>query len=57
MKITRRIFINRRNGQASLTIPKKILDTLKTDLKIDNYPKNISLEILSPKRLETNKIG
>jgi len=57
LKITRRIFINRRNGQGSLTLPKKLLDQLREDLKLDKYPKNISLEIISPKRKETNKIG
>jgi len=57
LKITRRIFINRRNGQGSLTLPKKLLDQLRQESKLDKYPKNISLEIISPKRKETNKLG
>lgn len=57
MKITRRLFINKRNGQGSLTLPKKILEDLKKDLKIDKYPKKISLEIISPKRLMNKKFG
>lgn len=57
LKLTRKIFINRRNGQGSLTLPKKILEKLKVDSEKGMYPKKISLEILSPKRLETKKIG
>jgi len=57
VKITRRIFINKRNGQGSLTLPKKLLDELRRDLKTGKYPKNISLEILSPKRIETKRVG
>jgi hypothetical protein len=57
VKITRRLFINRRNGQGSITLPKKIIQKISDDLKIDQYPKEISLEIRSPKRLETKKIG
>jgi len=48
MRITRKLFINRRNGQASLTIPKKILEKLK--IESDKYPKKISLDVLNIKK-------
>lgn len=52
MKITRKIFINRRNGQASLVIPKKIIEQLKTENKIKKNPKKISFEILNIKKVK-----
>lgn len=51
MKIERKVFINRANGQGSITIPSKILkDLAKANGK---YPKRISFEILNSK----SKVG
>jgi len=57
VKITRRLFINRRNGQGSITLPKKVLEKLQEDMKISKYPKKIKLEIISPKEAVANKFG
>jgi len=52
MKLIRRLFINRRNGQASLTIPKSVVDRLQENLKVNKQIKKISLEILDLKEVE-----
>ena len=57
MKIIRSLFINKRNGQGSVTLPREVLDKLREDLRTNKYPKKISLEVLSPKEIVTNKIG
>lgn len=45
MKIVRKLFINSRNQQASVTIPKKILEELQKASKNDKLPKKIFMEI------------
>jgi len=57
LKIIRSLFINKRNGQGSVTLPREVLDKLREDLRTNKYPKKISLEVLSPKEIVTNKIG
>ena len=54
MKIIRKIFINKRNGQASLTLPKEVIEKLTNNntLKI---PKKISLEIINPKDISRGR--
>jgi hypothetical protein len=45
MKITRKLFINRRNNQGSVTLPKKVLDELQKASDNEKLPKKIFLEI------------
>ena len=52
MKLIRKIIINKNNGQASLTLPKKILEELREELRIDKYPKKISFEILNAGKIK-----
>jgi antitoxin component of MazEF toxin-antitoxin module len=47
MKLLRNIFINKRNNQASITIPSKILK--KLNIQDDKPIKKILLEISIPK--------
>ena len=49
MELTRKIFYNKRNGQASVTLPSKTLEQLQKELNSTKQLKNISLRILSPK--------
>jgi len=54
MKFKRKLIINQRNGQASITIPSKIMK------KFNNMPKNILVEIdnsLKVKGVKTMKCG
>jgi len=57
LKITRKVFINKNNGQASLTLPRKLIENLKRNLKISGYPEKISLEVIYPKRKGIKKVG
>lgn len=45
MKIKRKVFINRRNNQASVTIPKKIIEQLIDLGKNQKCSKKIMLDI------------
>lgn len=54
MKLKRCLILNKRNGQASITIPSKIMKKFK------QTPKNVFIEIsdsLSSKEVRTKKIG
>jgi hypothetical protein len=48
LKITRKVFINRRNNQASITIPSKILKELQEISKKESPIKKILLDISIP---------
>jgi len=49
VEIIRKIFINRRNNQASVTIPSKILKELQEASNKETPPKKIILNISIPK--------
>ena len=57
MKITRKLFINRRNNQASITIPIKVLKKLQEDLKVDKPIKSVSVDISLPIKKRKVKNG
>jgi hypothetical protein len=46
MKLTRNLFYNKRNGQASLTVPAKALKKLQLECNSKKPLKKISFEIL-----------
>lgn len=47
MKLTRKLFCNRANGQYSITLPKEAMKIIKN--KNNSTPKKISFEILTKK--------
>jgi len=49
MKLKRKIFINSKNGQASLTIPKKVILKLKEESTNKKFPRVLSIEVLNNK--------
>lgn len=48
MKLTRKIFYNKRNNQGSITLPAKDLKKIQEETKKKTLPKTISFEILTP---------
>ena len=54
MKVTRKLFINKRNGQLSLTLPKKVVDKLVLENNLKTYPRKLDLEILNPKKIKSS---
>jgi hypothetical protein len=48
MEIKTKIFYNKANGQASVTLPSKMLKQLESDLKLQKPLKKISLKIGGP---------
>jgi hypothetical protein len=53
MKITRKVFCNKANGQFSFTLPKETVMLLKN--KNNSPPKKISFEILTNKEINELK--
>jgi len=53
MKLTRKTFYNKANGQCMITIPKKAVLLLKN--KDNSPPKKISFEILTKKEISELK--
>lgn len=45
--LTRKVFYNKTNNQASVTLPAKVLKELQENQKLKTPPKKISFEILS----------
>lgn len=50
MKITRKLFYNKRNGQASITLPSKVLKELHKNLTHPKKLDKISLNIIKPQK-------
>ena len=50
MKVTRKIFYNKTNGQGSITLPSNVIKELQGEL--NKPPKRIFLDILNPKEVK-----
>lgn len=46
--LTRKVFYNKKNNQASVTLPAKVLKDLQEKMKLKVPPKKISFELLTP---------
>jgi hypothetical protein len=57
MKLTRKLFYNKRNGQASLTLPSKQLKKIQQCMNSDKPIKKLSFEILTKKEINNLKNG
>jgi hypothetical protein len=55
MKIVRNVFYNKRNNQASITIPIEKIKQYQFLVGSKNPPKKLTLEILSPKEVKDLK--
>jgi len=49
MKLTRKVFYNKRNGQATIIIPSKEINKLQSKVKRGSKIEKISFEILNAK--------
>jgi hypothetical protein len=56
MEVTRKIFYNKRNGQASITLPAKELKKFEEGLKLKKPLETISISLHSPHGLKDSKL-